>query len=313
MTISVAWVQRFSETEELVFVSDSRLRGGYQWDTAQKIFPLPGLNAVISFAGYSDLALPVIHQILSSCENYPKMASGSVDAAHVLQHILNILNGMRRDFKMIDHDLKKEMDENTEFLFGGYSFRQRAMILRIINYNKELEKFEVGRTYNWGTDKNHRKLICFAGDYYAEYFRRLAEIAWETDAFRMEPLQVLIQMLQTNTYPLIGGAPQMVKVYMHRNYLPFGFYWEHDGTIKVHLAGRPLLEYEKTFFPIVDPNRLDVFYPLKTVSNFAEHAINLRSTRSTKLGDVDILDDNLELTFDEAGGHQTLQRAKEEK
>jgi hypothetical protein len=212
MTISVAWIQRFPESEELVFASDSRLRGGYEWDMAQKIFALPGLNAVLSFAGHADLALPVIHQVRSSCENYAQLQSGAIDVHHALGHVLNILNGMRSDFKNIDSALKENMDEETELIFGGYSFLKRAMTLWTIRYNKRTKTFTSRSPKNWSPNRKDRKFICFAGDYYKEFFERLAKLAWESSALRLEPLKVLIEMLQSNSYQKICGAPQMMKV-----------------------------------------------------------------------------------------------------
>ena len=32
MTISVAWIRKIKDCEELIFVSDSRLGGGDRWD-----------------------------------------------------------------------------------------------------------------------------------------------------------------------------------------------------------------------------------------------------------------------------------------
>lgn len=74
MTIYVACLRKLPKAAELVFISDSRLSGGYSWDTAKNsFFPVTGLNAVLSFAGPTGLALPVVHRIRATCDKIQRV------------------------------------------------------------------------------------------------------------------------------------------------------------------------------------------------------------------------------------------------
>ena len=60
----------------------------------------------------------------------------------------------------------------------------------------------------------------------------------------------------------------MLKVYKSRTILPFAFKWRDGREKKTYLYGRPLLDYERTTFPILDPENLsEVLYPLEHIRN----------------------------------------------
>ncbi len=87
----------------------------------------------------------------------------------------------------------------------------------------------------------------------------------------MEPFEVLVQMLGNGDFTtrttagtgLIGGAPQLTKVYRYGSALPFAVEWE--GCL--HLHGRRLLAYEKTLNPILDVASSAVRYPMDSIVN----------------------------------------------
>ncbi|OFX08708.1 MAG: hypothetical protein A2516_03355 [Alphaproteobacteria bacterium RIFOXYD12_FULL_60_8] len=268
MTIALSWVRKIANTEELVFVSDSRLTGGYRWDTAQKVFPLTGLNAVISFAGDTALTLPVIHQIRASCENHAGTQSGATDINVVRDHVLNIINHMRDDIKNADPLLLEGMDRSANFILGGMSFVTGTFSQRVLRYNKSVGAFTAFKPKKPG--KGPGFSMCFSGDYYMDFHERLGRLCEQRgiNKFNFEPLEVLIDMLNSgNDFPSIGGSPQLVKVYKHRNVLPYAFYWNHSDQRKVHLFGRPFLNYEQTTLPIIDPGNLEITYPLQHIKN----------------------------------------------
>ena len=68
----------------------------------------------------------------------------------------------------------------------------------------------------------------------------------------MEPLEVLRDMLRDPTFDLIGGAPQVLKIYKHCSSRPYAVFWpnKEDGTVS--LLGRPLLEYEQSPYLVLD-------------------------------------------------------------
>ena len=112
MTVRLAWIGRVGESaRDLVFASDSRLRMADAWDTAQKVFPLNGLNALVSFAGHTELALPVIKQLQNSVENAPRLSSGAQDIQGAKGHFIRVLNHMRDQYSDQIHDELVRMDK----------------------------------------------------------------------------------------------------------------------------------------------------------------------------------------------------------
>jgi hypothetical protein len=64
MTIAAAWTRRIHSCNELVFVADSRLSGGARtFDYCAKILTLPRSDCAIAFAGSTDNAYPMMHQL----------------------------------------------------------------------------------------------------------------------------------------------------------------------------------------------------------------------------------------------------------
>jgi len=66
MTLCVAWIRQANNTEELVFATDSTLTGGEKWDHGVKLFELPRKDCLLSFAGSTARAYPLILNLVSS-------------------------------------------------------------------------------------------------------------------------------------------------------------------------------------------------------------------------------------------------------
>jgi hypothetical protein len=171
------------------------------------------------------------------------------------------------------------MDRETVFLYGGYSHTQRTFLLWRLSFDPHLGRFwhepprawrHVSKWSGLTQWRRTRKWLCFAGDYYPEFRAHLSRVIangrGNVPSFDMEPLQALVNMLVgQNEDSLIGGAAQVVKVYASRTYRPFAIRWGEPAA--VHLYGRPLLDYERTLYPILDPVNLSVFYPLEDMRN----------------------------------------------
>ncbi len=70
----------------------------------------------------------------------------------------------------------------------------------------------------------------------------------------MEPFDVLRDVIRSQAFPSVEGAPQMVKIYEHMNVHPFGVYRPDRATRVISLLGRPLMPYEKPPSGIIDPD-----------------------------------------------------------
>lgn len=92
MTLSIAWLRTVGSVEELVFASDSRLRSGEAWDCCPKILTLPRSDCLISFAGSTAYAYPLMLQMARAIEFYPASSDRRVDIAHLKGHTLRVFN-----------------------------------------------------------------------------------------------------------------------------------------------------------------------------------------------------------------------------
>jgi hypothetical protein len=252
MTLAAAWLRRVNDNSELVFASDSRLTGGETWDRAQKVFCLPRTDALLCFAGRTFFALPATFQIISALDAYPPSRRRSADIENANGHIVRVLNEM-----YANRDVPRGMeDPEAEFIFGGWSWRCARFRLWSIRWSAHTEQFESklippmrGRP---GT------LCWFAGsqDAVADARIGLERMLHEEGvspgaSLDLQPLALIARTCIQQTYPDVGGAPQVAKVYQHMNTQQFAVSWptSSGGLLRPHLAGRPLLGYEVAYVP----------------------------------------------------------------
>lgn len=246
MTLVAAWVRTVNpESRELWFAADSRLTGGLIWDTAQKLFPLPRNDSLLAFAGQTIYAYPLITQILAYVSSYERAKSRSLDLPEFKGHIGRMANDMRDVIKeSVDGDQML-----CELLLGGFDwraskFRVNALDLRDNgNYEftgvQRLKKVPLrggkpGLRYKFfGSTEAVEK----ANDLMAKIITR--NKLYET-GLNIEPLKVLIDVINDNSIRDVGGSPQIAKIYPHPNCIPMNVRW--NG--RVFLYGRRLLEYE---------------------------------------------------------------------
>lgn len=258
MTISIAWTRKIESVEELVVATDSRLGFGCRWDCCPKIRILPREDSVVCFAGDTMYAYPIILQMQSAVAQHPKLLSRAMDITDLKGHLLRILNGMVR----LVHDLPLGVSNEPEatFLIAGWSWKLAAFQSWLLHYDANIKRFTFRPTGNW-TGPNGDKSIAITGDYKEEYKERLINRLREKDklqngGFDMEPLEVLRDMLRTGDYDLIGGAPQIVKIYKYSSARPFGIFWPSKESGNISIGGRPLLDYEQSQYGIFDPDTM---------------------------------------------------------
>lgn len=281
MTIAAAWVRSVGTCEELVFISDSRLSGdGTTFDSCPKIFTLPRNDCVISFAGYTGHAYPMMMQLISAIDSHAPSLRGSLGLSELRTHMLKIFNLMADDIQpssFINSDVN--LDPEATFLFGGWSWTRKRFQLWTIRYNSSAKQFGA-HPVEWLTYHPEAKKIvhrrrknekgevnighfAFAGDQApiarAALLEKLntrtrAEIEKPLD---WEPFEVVRDMLRDiNKSETIGGAPQVVKVYQYMQTATFGVYWPTRVEGKVFLQGRPCLGYERMDRWVLDPDTL---------------------------------------------------------
>ncbi|MEH2484685.1 hypothetical protein [Bradyrhizobium sp. AZCC 2230] len=179
---------------------------------------------------------------------------------------------MTKDFLAIVNQMAALVDDRilaqftkTSFLVGGYHFDSGRLYQRIVRYNETTGQYE---REEFGGIKSAGKgfSLGFIGDERAAYFKILGKLIHEQQTeLNFQPLQALSLLLKSqDRNSAVGGSPQVVKVYRHRNYLPYAIR-ATAADDKVTLFGRPLLSYERTFYPVIALDRFGqtdfVHYP----------------------------------------------------
>lgn len=259
MTISVAWVRKVGTVEELIIASDSRLSFGCRWDCCPKVLALPRGDAFMCFAGNTMYAYPVMLQAIAAVSQHPKLQSRGMDLNDVKGHLVRILNGMVSQI----HDLPmgSSSEPDTTFLVGGWSWKSNRFKIWLLHFDTNLKKFTYRPTSRW-TGLNKAKVFAFTGDYVTEYKKRLVDVLrkkgrLESGGFDMEPLEVLRDMLRVRAFDQIGGAPQVMKVYKYSSTRPYAVFWPTKSVGTVSLLGRPLLDYERSEYFVIDVDTME--------------------------------------------------------
>lgn len=65
-------------------------------------------------------------------------------------------------------------------------------------------------------------------------------------------------MIRDGKHSLIGGPPQVLKIYQHMNVRPYAVYWPNRDSMRISFLGRPLLDYETTEYMALDPDTLQM-------------------------------------------------------
>jgi hypothetical protein len=293
MTLSMAWIRKAADTEELVFASDSRLRGGYAWDCGPKIFPFDRGDCAISFAGRTDYAYPILEQLRIGAFLFPKARNRALDLLHFKGHTLKVARQM--DALIADLPTNTPQDvPAVQFILGGYSWLKARFFIWILYYNWARDRFEyrscatlhkneiaiIGTVTELdpkkqkkrdGAKHQNRRVARYSAveaasrgvrNYPEEAKRAILKIVRERGkkegtGFDMEPFEVLRDMCRSNAGPHVGGAPQVLKVYKHMNATPYALYWPDKASDRRSLFGRPLLAYEKANVLLLDPDTFE--------------------------------------------------------
>lgn len=246
MTLVIAWIREVAGTRELVVAADSRVRGGYAWDTAPKLLPLDRGDSVIAFAGDSLLAYPMMLQIQSTARSWDKAANRRQSLEDLKGHLVRLLNAMLKSVS--DVQAKNAWNPaGVRFLLAGYSWKRRQFVIWELYFDADKGRFHY-QTLRRRLD-DHRLITSYVmvGDgtkkAKALLYERLeaAGRLFPPKGLDMEPLAVLARMIDDPEFPTIGGAPQVVKVYEYLEAVPFMLEWKNSRF----LSGRKLLVYEK--------------------------------------------------------------------
>ena len=266
MTISVAWLRKVHNCEELVFVSDSRLCGGHRWDECPKIVELPGKTSALAFAGDTEFAYPMMFQLNHAMSGYRRIENRAMDVKDINGHLLNHANHLISSvYDLADPNYSPDI----EFIYGGYSWVEKRFRIWRYYYDSTAKKMAKKRNsprilHNIDSkiviigdqrEPFKKELRSFLKEKYGEDVENISGLMLD-----MEPFEVLCRLLKsTDRTKTIGGAPQMIKVYQYMNSCPVGVYWpkkEDDIYRNRTLLGRAMFNYEDTSYWFIDPETL---------------------------------------------------------
>jgi len=261
MTLGIAWVREIGSVRELIVASDSRLSGGEFWDSNPKIMLLPRSDCVISFAGSTFDAYPLMLQAYNAIKMYEPAETRLLDIIELKGHLIRMFNHSRSFISMLPHGVTQAIPA-AGFMLSGYSWRTKQFHIWILHYDAHIGRFTFRPIGQWGgQEEGSRKVIGFIGDddVVATAREQLISLLRERNAltsasFNMEPFEVLRDIIRGNNFPSVGGPIQLVKVYQHSNVAPFGVYWPQKKDGAVALLGRPLMDYERSRWGVLDPD-----------------------------------------------------------
>jgi hypothetical protein len=276
MTLSVAWIRTLGTSSELIFASDSRLIGGGNVDECQKVFALPREDCGISFAGSTDIAYPFILQLINTISEYRKLYDRAIDVDVLKGNVVDLLNRFVRSHRgTIPSSFESELVA-TMFLFGGWSWKKQRFYLWDIFFDTQVKRYvdSVCKVWKWfGVTRGQAADFGFCGDYGGVFLTKMkAQLKAQTDAVASgkakridldyEPLQVLASMLRDPQFTdrrlrakgLIGGAPQVLKIYPFARSVHYAVEWPAAGAGEITLRGRRLAKFEKPNALAIDPD-----------------------------------------------------------
>lgn len=268
MTISAAWIRTLENgAEELVFCSDSRLSNGKRFDHCQKIFRFTRTDAAIGFAGDTDWAYPMIVAAVTAADLHLPSQTRALTLSRFKVHLLNILNQMQRE---VHNFVKGEEVPGTTFIFGGYDWWYKKFRIWRIDFSRDEMMFLAHERTGSNAFGSLGK-IEFSGDkewvrafrknlkYRAQVKYGLAMNEPKGSKFNMEPFEAIRDLVRSaSADDSIGGSPQAVKIYQFMNSTDVGVFWPDVETGRLHVSGRPLLDYERaTLKSVLDPDTLN--------------------------------------------------------
>jgi hypothetical protein len=295
MTLSLAWVRKIGATPELIFASDSRLNGGGNVDHCQKVFSLPREDCCISFAGSTMIAYPFILQLQNTIMEYKRLLDRALDVHDLRGKVLALLNRfIGAHEEAVPDDFQADL-LTTSFLFGGWSWKQSRFYIWRLFYDPAAGRYVASgpaTSHQLGLDQADPVELAHIGDYRPDFMQQLrlllvdkiaeAQINGASVILDYEPLAALANMLIDPKYTnrkselkgLIGGGPQVMKVYPYLRTLTYAVERDHKGKFGYVLRGRVIADFEIFTVPGIDPFTGEVRRPVRGRESDAPVAAN---------------------------------------
>ncbi len=256
MTLLTIFRRKARDRQELVLASDSRLSGGQSLDYAQKIFQLPRSDVLFAFAGETRYAYPLLMQMQRAIEGYPNSRDRRLPLANLKGHTLRVFQQTYEAIHSLPVGQQTPDSPDNFFLLGGYDWHLADFVAWRLTFDSARQSFVYRkilgtRNYPYFFSGDNADAVKQAHRRTTQLLSSRGKTAAEID---MEPFEVLAETIAAGQFPSIGGAAQLGKVYASLSTRLFQVLWPTaSGTSAFHVAGRPLLPYEKCDFPKFDP------------------------------------------------------------
>ncbi len=264
MTLCVAWIRQTNGTEELVFATDSTLTGGEKWDHGIKLFELPRKDCLLSFAGSTARAYPLILNLVSSISFDKHLDSPSTTIEEVLKHIAELFTDLiRRIVKEIVSEDIHELRSAARFVFGGWDWQRGLFRVWELFYSKEVEGFLFKEITDDGTKT---RFYTFIGDAQQDDFseqtkKRFQQLLIDEDKLDskldMEPLKLLREIALDASIREVGGSLQIAKVYKSSRTEFFGITWPSSDS-PPYFQGRKYNQATKPPVRYLNPDTFEI-------------------------------------------------------
>ncbi|MDY6372736.1 MAG: hypothetical protein SPL12_10655 [Bacteroidales bacterium] len=264
MTLCIGWVRKLHQTQEICLIADSCFSGGQRFYSAPKIFPMMRGDCAIACAGATVYSFPIVEHIVRALEINGPIRDRAKDFLEIVGLVEDVVN------VCLSQEKEKQFESpGFSMIIAGYSWRQKDSRIFQIEYSKKAHKMVANRARTMLGSR-----IAFIGDEdivkksKSELIRLLQEEKKEggNNTIDMQPLDVLMDKIESKEISTIGGYPQMVKIYPYMRVLPIGFKSKTDNTI--YYYGRPLMKYETFPFPIYDFEKKGFVYMKETTETF---------------------------------------------
>ena len=193
--------------------------------------------------------------------NYPRASSRAMDLGAMRGHLIRVMNDMMTHIGDPPTG-NYAPDVTATFILAGYSWLTTSFKIWTIYYDQMRQSFR----YRSPTPWRNQKTFVFEGDSAKRarraLFLKLREAGKGPDhGLDMEPFAVIRDMCTDDNEPHIGGPPQVLKVYRHMNTMPYAVPWKINGQERLTVLGRPLLDYERTYYLVLDPATMATSVP----------------------------------------------------
>lgn len=257
MTLCTAWLRnnQHEGKKELVFATDSCLSAGERWPAGIKIFDFQRKDCLISFAGETYRAYPLIMNAIHLLKSNPILSNPYTSLHIVKNEFLELFTELSdKLYNLSSGDNKEDLKTKAQFLFGGWDYQKQDFIIWHIYYNSDVKYkkfiaeeifFDDSRpAYFIGDDETALKKLL---DLLAKSSKN------ENVELDMEPFKILLQTIMDEKNTLIDGPIQIAKVYSSGSNEFFGVYWP-SSLGKPTLYGQEYNHHSKPFTRYIDPD-----------------------------------------------------------